>query len=95
MEKFDNVYDSLTGVYSAIEYMMGEVYEELQQDPDNMDKSNFLQGLGSVALKVINSQQQLVESYAPIELKETFLSKLDEKQLILSNSLEQDKNRTI
>ena len=63
MEKFDDMYDSLNGVYSEIESIMGSIYDELQVDPTNVDKANYLQGLGSVALKVIAFQQQFVESY--------------------------------
>lgn len=41
MEKFDAIYDNLSGLYSEIESMMGSVYEELQAEPTNVDKANF------------------------------------------------------
>ena len=52
MEKFGNLYDNLSSIYSELEIIMGSLYEELQNDPTNMEKANLLQGLGSVANKV-------------------------------------------
>ena len=94
MEKFDSMYDSLSGVYSEIESIMSSIYDELKVDPTNVDKANFLQGLGSVALKVISSQQQLVESYGSNEYKETLISNLDAKASALSDALAKDRNKT-
>ena len=94
MEKFDIMYDNLSGLYSEIENMMDNVYRELQTDPTNIDKVNFLQGLGSVALKVISSQQLLVESYSSIEFKDTLLARLDEKTVVLKDALEKDKYKS-
>ena len=94
MEKFDDMYDSLNGVYSEIESIMGSIYDELQSDPTNVDKANFLQGLGSVALKVISSQQQLVESYGSKEYRDVLISNLDAKATALSDALKQDRNKT-
>lgn len=94
MERYDAMYDSLSGVYSELESIMGSVYEELQSDPTNIDKANFLQGLGSVALKVISSQQLLVESYGSKEFKDTLLSNLDAKAIALKDALAQDRNKT-
>lgn len=94
MENFDSMYDSLNGVYSEIESIMGSIYDELQLDPANVDKANYLQGLGSVALKVIASQQQLVESYGSKENKDVLLSNLDAKATALSEALKQDRNKT-
>jgi len=94
MENFDNMYDSLNSVYSEIESIMGSIYDELQTDPTNVDKANFLQGLGSVALKVIASQQQLVESYGSKEYKDVLISNLDAKATALSEALKQDRNKT-
>lgn len=94
MEKFDIMYDNLSGLYFEIENMMDNVYRELQTDPTNIDKVNFLQGLGSVALKVISSQQLLVESYSSIEFKDTLLARLDEKTVVLKDALEKDKYKS-
>lgn len=94
MEKFDIMYDNLSGLYSEIENMMDNVYRELQTDPTNIDKANFLQLLGSVALKVISSQQLLVESYSSIEFKDTLLARLDEKTVVLKDALEKDKYKS-
>lgn len=93
MEKIDAVYDSLSGIYSELEGIMGSVYGELRKDPTNTDKANFLQDLGSVALKVIFSQQLLVESYGSEEFKDNLLSNLDEKARVLKNTLAQDRNK--
>ncbi len=93
MEKFGGVYDSLSGIYSELESIMGSVYEELQTDPTNTDKANFLQELGSVASKVIFSQQLLVDSYCSEEFKGALLSNLDEKASVLKNALAQDRKK--
>lgn len=94
MEKFDNTYDSLSGVYSELENIMSNIYRELQIDPTNEKNMNLLQGLGSVALKVINSQKELVESYGDKEIKESLLLNLDAKEISLSSALVQNINKT-
>lgn len=94
MERFGKTYDGLSGVYSELENIMGSVYEELQLDPANERNANLLQGLGSVALKVLSSQRELVESYGDKDLKDSLLSNIDSKTIALSNALSQDRNRT-
>lgn len=93
MEKIDDVYDSLLDIYSELEGIMGSVYEGLQTDPTNTDKAKFLQDLGSVALKIISSQQLLVESYCEEEFRDALLSNLDEKARVLENALAQDRKK--
>jgi hypothetical protein len=94
MERFDSIYDSLSGVYSELESMMGSIYGELQIDPTDEKNVNLLQGLGSIALKVISSQKGLVESYGDKELRDSLLSNLDAKATALSSALAQDRNKT-
>ena len=94
MERFDKMYDGLSGAYSELENIMGSVYEELQLDPTNEKNANLLQGLGSVALKVLSSQRELVENYGDKDLKDSLLSNIDSKTIALSNALSQDRNRT-
>jgi len=94
MERFGRTYDGLSGVYSELENIMGSVYEELQLDPSNERNANLLQGLGSVALKVLSSQRELVENYGDKDLKDSLLSNIDSKTIALSNALSQDRNRT-
>ena len=93
MEMFESVYDNYSAIYSEIESMMSNIYSELQNDPTNVDKSNMLQGLGSVALKIIHSQMQLVDTYGEIQNKDSILSNLDNKAAVLSSALNQDRNR--
>lgn len=93
MEKFDVMYDNLTGIYNELESMMSSVYEELQSDPTNVDKENFLHGLGSVALKVISSQMQLIDEYCELQYKDNLLLNWETKDIQLREILNLDKNK--
>lgn len=93
MEGFDNMYDSLSVAYSELENIMSSIYGELQMDPANEKNMNLLQGLGSVALNVINSQKGLVESYGDKGIKESLLLNLDAKEETLLSALAQSKNK--
>lgn len=94
MERFNNMYDSLSDVYLELENIMGSIYGELQIDPTNERNINLLQELGNVALKVIYSQKGLVENYGDKEIKDSLLTNLDAKEETLSSALAQNKNKT-
>lgn len=94
MEKFGATYDNLSTIYSGLEDIMVSIYEDLQNDPTNVEKSNLLQGLGNVALKVLYSQMQFVDDYEESHLKENLLSSLDSKAAMLSDTLSRDRDRT-
>ena len=93
MEMFENVYDNYSTIYSELESMMVSIYDELQKDPTNVDKANMLQGLGNVALRVINSQMELVDTYGDRQFKDSLLSNLDNKAMMLSDVLKQGRDR--
>ena len=93
MDKFGNLYDNLSSIYSELEDIMGSLYEELQKDPMNMEKANLLQGLGSVANKVISSQMEFVESYGDPQFKDNLLTNLDNRQRALLEALAIDRAR--
>ena len=92
MEKFDAMYDKLSEIYSELESIMAGIYQGLEVEPENIEKAELLQGLGSIALKVISSQEQLVEDYGSKEFKDTLLSNLDDKRVTLSNALAHDRH---
>lgn len=94
MEMFESVYDNYSAIYSELEGMMGIVYDELQKDPTNVDKSNMFQGLGHIALKVINSQMHLVDNYGESQYKDHLLSNLDNKAMMITEALNEDRNRS-
>lgn len=93
MERFDTMYDNLSGIYSELESMMGSIYEELQSDPTNIDKANFLQGLGNVALKILSTQRDLVEEFSDRDVKDILISNIDNKASVLTTALAQSNNR--
>ena len=93
MEKFGATYDNLSAIYTGLEEIMAAIYEQLQNDPTNVEKSDLLQGLGRVALKVIYSQMQFVDDYENSQLKESLLSNLDSKAMMLSDALARDRDR--
>lgn len=94
MDKFGTMYDNLSSIYSELESIMGNLYEELQIDPTNMEKANLLQGLGSVANRIISSQMEFVESYGDPQYKDNLLINLDNRQSALLDVLAMDRNRT-
>ena len=89
MEKFGTMYDNMTGIYSELENIMGSIYQELQVDPTNGKNADLLQGVGSVALKVLSSQRDLVEMYGDKDLKASLINNIDSKAMTLSTALEQ------
>ena len=93
MDKFGRVYDNLSSIYSELEDIMGSLYEELQNEPTNMEKSNLLQGLGSVANRILSSQMEFVESYGDPQYKDNLLTNLDNRQSALLDALAIDKAR--
>lgn len=92
-ENFGQIYDSMSRTYSELESMMGTIYEEMQNNPSDERNNNLLQGLGSIGLKMLFSQRDFTESYGDNDLKETLVSKLDEKITTLSNDLSQENKR--
>lgn len=92
MENFDNTFSNLNEIYSRLDNIMGAVFNELQTDPTNKNKSNLLQELGDLSLKVISSQQQFAESYAPREYSEEIVSRLESKKEALTSALGQSSN---
>lgn len=93
MERFDEMFDSFSRVYSKIEGIMADVYQDLQREPDNIDKAILLDRLGSVALEVLDSQMEFVDSYCSFDNKYNLLSSLDDKYKNLSNSLAEDRSK--
>ncbi len=89
MENFDHVYDNLTSVYSEIEKIMGEVYEDIQLNHNERDIL-MLQKLGSVALKTLSTQKDLIQRYGDKELSYSLLSNIDSKAMSLSRALDQN-----
>ena len=45
MEKFDLIYDDMSNIYSELENIMGEIYQEINVNPNN-DKNNLLLKIG-------------------------------------------------
>lgn len=93
-ENFGMVYDSFSNIYSEIEGIMASLYEELQNDPTNIGKSNLLQGLGSVAKRTLDSQMNFVEAYGESFGKESLLTNLDAKKQGLIDALNMDRDRS-
>lgn len=83
----------MTLTYSELESIMGTIYEEMQNNPSDDRNANLLQGLGSIGLKMLSSQRDFTEMYGDVDLKETLVSKLDEKMSVLSNALSQENKR--
>lgn len=92
-ENFGEIYDNMSLTYSELESMMGTIYEEMQNNPSDDRNNNLLQGLGSIGLKILSSQRDFTEMYGDADLKETLVSRLDEKISVLSNALSQDNKK--
>lgn len=92
-EKFGMMYDNFSNIYSELEGIMGSLYEELQNEPENVEKANLLQGLGSVAKRTLESQMNFVEAYGEAHIKESLLSNLDAKKQVLVDALAIDRDR--
>lgn len=95
MEKFVMVYDKMNSNYSAIENMMGVIYQQIQESPDNQQLQSILQGLGDIAKGIISSQMDFTEEYCDPSLKYSLMNKLSDKQSVLSNALNENKGKTL
>ena len=92
-EKFGMVFDNFSNIYSELEGIMGSLYGELQNEPSNVEKANFLQELGSVAKRTLESQMNFVEVYGEVYVKESLLNNLDAKRQVLVDALAIDRDR--
>lgn len=92
-EAFGMMYDNFSNVYRELEGIMSSLYDELQNDPTNMEKANFLQSLGSVAKRTLDSQISLVEEYGDASMKEVLLNNLYAKKQELIDALNMDRDR--
>ena len=95
MEKFVMVYDKMNSNYSAIENMMGVIYQQIQESPDNQQLQSILQGLGDIAKGIISSQMDFTEAYCDPSLKYSLINKLSAKQSVLLNALNENKSKTL
>ena len=92
-ENFGMIYDNFNNIYDELEGIMGSLYEELQNDPANIEKANLLQGLGNVAKRTLISQINFVEVYGESFIKESLLTNLDSKLQVLTGALNIDRDR--
>ena len=92
-EKFGMMFDNFSNIYSELEGIMGSLYEELQNEPSNVEKANLLQDLGSVAKRTLESQMNFVEAYGEAYIKESLLNNLDAKKQVLVDALAIDRDR--
>lgn len=95
MEKFGMVYDKMNSNYSAIENMMGAIYQQIQESPDNQQLQSILQGLGDIAKGIISSQIDFTDAYCDPSLKDSLMNKISDKQNVLSNALNENKGKTL
>lgn len=89
MKNFDEIYDNMSGIFSKIENIMGYIYQDLQLDPNNEKNCELLQQLGEAALKVLDTQRELVETNAFGEISGSLISNIDSKALALTTALSQ------
>lgn len=95
MDNFGMVYDKMNSNYSAIENMMGVIYQQMQESPDNQQLQSILQGLGDIAKGMISSQMDFTEAYCDPNFKDFLMSQLCDKQSVLSNALTESKGNTL
>lgn len=85
-EKFDLVYQKLSGNYDDVLNNMRIVSDMIKKDKDNVDLRNLLFSLAEVATKIIGTQISFVYSYAEGEYLDMYVDRLNEKrQEILSD----------
>ena len=90
---FGMIYDNFSNIYNGIEGIIKSIYSDLQNNPSDVEKSNYLQALGEVAVRTLNEQMNFVETNAKSYIKDDLLNNLDAKKQALIDALAIDRDR--
>ena len=94
MENFELVYDKMNSNYSAVENMMGAIYQQIQETPDDQQLRNILFGLGDIAQGLLTTQIYFTREYCDSSLKDSLMRNLSDKQRVLLEALNEDKKNS-
>ena len=95
MKNFDSIFEKMSNNYSELEQIMGDLYQQIQNDPVDEHSQLLLQGLGNVAKGIISSQRDFAVAYCDSQMKDMLVARLDEKEESLVKALESSQGKTM
>ena len=86
-ERFDHNYENLNNINDRLGYLIGHLYEELQQEHDDK-KQEVIEELSEISKMIVNAQRDLIDTVGTKD--EQFLhNNLDYKEISINDFLNQ------
>lgn len=86
-ERFDHNYENLNNINDRLGYLIGHLYEELQQE-HNDKKQEVIEELSEISKMIVNAQRDLIDTVGTKD--EQFLhNNLDYKEISINDFLNQ------
>lgn len=86
-ERFDHNYENLNNINDRLGYLIGHLYEKLQQEHDDK-KQEVIEELSEISKMIVNAQRDLIETIGTKD--EQFLhNNLDYKEISINDFLNQ------
>ena len=86
-ERFDHNYNNLNNINDRLGYLIGHLYEELQQEHDDK-KQEVIEELSEISKMIVNAQRDLIDTVGTKD--EQFLhNNLDYKEISINDFLNQ------
>lgn len=86
-ERFDHNYNNLNNINDRLGYLIGHLYEELQQEHDDK-KQEVIEELSEISKMIVNAQRDLIDTVGTKD--EQFLhNNLDYKEASINDFLNQ------
>ena len=95
IENFSTVYDSMINQYSFLEDLMGELYEQIQLNPNDEAIKGQFEKMAMLAQKMLLTQSLYLDSYGDTDLKNYYEERLNDKANILQDALNHIKGKTL
>ena len=92
-DNFGEVFDSLNNTYSSMETVLGDLYNDIQNNPNN-EKIELFNSIANVAKDLLTSQREFVDSYADNNMKEFCENSVASKEELIQKSIQEINGRS-
>ena len=94
IDNFSTIYDSMNASYSFLEDIMGELYEQIQLNPNDTASKDQFEKLAMLAQKMLFTQSQYMDSYGDNDLKGYYEERITDKANNLQDALNHIKGKS-
>ena len=92
-DSFGEIYDSMSLNYGKLEQIMSDLYQVLQENPDNEFVREILSRLGTVGQNMLFTQRHFTELYCELGLKTNITNNLELKEQTLTKAIDEISTR--